>query len=86
MANTYLRKNHAGAGNRKTFTASVWLKRSNTGADTAILSQGTVGGGYYSLFRFDSSDRLQYEDIPNAANVNLVTNKMFQLHLRNTGE
>jgi hypothetical protein len=78
MASAYLRKAHEGAGNRKTFTISAWVKRAVTGGDHTIFSQGTPGGGYYSKLRIRTDDVLQYEDIPNAGNVNLKTNKLFR--------
>jgi hypothetical protein len=78
MASAYLRKAHEGAGNRKTFTISAWVKRAVIGGDHTIFSQGTPGGGYYSKLRIRTDDVLQYEDIPNAGNVNLKTNKLFR--------
>ena len=78
MASAYLRKAHEGAGNRKTFTISAWVKRATLGGDHTIFSQGIVGGGYYSKLRIRSDNVLQYEDIPNAGNVNLKTNRLFR--------
>ena len=78
MASAYLRKAHEGAGNRKTFTISAWIKRAVIGGDHTIFSQGTPGGGYYSKLRIRTDDVLQYEDIPNAGNVNLKTNRLFR--------
>jgi hypothetical protein len=78
MASAYLRKAHEGAGNRKTFTISAWVKRATLGGDHTIFSQGVVGGGYYSKLRIRTDDVLQYEDIPNAGNVNLKTNRLFR--------
>ena len=78
MASAYLRKAHEGAGNRKTFTISAWVKRAVTGGDHTIFSQGIPGGGYYSKLRIRTDDVLQYEDIPNAGNVNLKTQRLFR--------
>ena len=78
MASAYLRKAHEGAGNRKTFTISAWVKRAVIGGDHTIFSQGIPGGGYYSKLRIRTDDVLQYEDIPNTGNVNLKTNKLFR--------
>ena len=78
MASAYLRKAHEGAGNRKTFTISAWVKRAVTGGDHTIFSQGIPGGGYYSKLRIRTDDVLQYEDIPNTGNVNLKTNRLFK--------
>ena len=78
MASAYLRKAHEGAGNRKTFTISAWVKRATLGGDHTIFSQGIPGGGYYSKLRIRTDDVLQYEDIPNAGNVNLKTNRLFR--------
>ena len=78
MASAYLRKAHEGAGNRKTFTISAWVKRATLGGDHTIFSQGVPGGGYYSKLRIRTDDVLQYEDIPNAGNVNLKTNRLFR--------
>jgi hypothetical protein len=78
MASAYLRKAHEGAGNRKTFTISAWVKRAVIGGDHTIFSQGIPGGGYYSKLRIRTDNVLQYEDIPNAGNVNLKTNRLFR--------
>ena len=38
MASTYLSRTPSSAGNRQTFTISVWVKRSTTGSENALCS------------------------------------------------
>jgi len=72
MATTYLNRTLT-AGNRKTFTYSLWLKRSKLAANMSVFSaaRGDV------LFRFGTSDDLQFRDINNST-FNLSTNNVFR--------
>ena len=49
MADTYLLKTFSSAGNRKTFTISVWLKQAlgaSSSNDKVILSAGSASNTY----------------------------------------
>ena len=72
MATTYLNRTLT-AGNRKTYTYSLWLKRSKLAANISVFSaaRGDV------LFRFGTSDDLQFRDINNST-FNLSTNNVFR--------
>jgi hypothetical protein len=61
-ASAYLNRTPASAGNQKTWTWSAWVKRGNlTFANgSAIFNQGGVSSNY-TLARFDSSDRLDFQ-------------------------
>jgi hypothetical protein len=54
-----LTKTHSGAGNRRTFTISVWVKRSHLSYDYAyIFTAGTYNSTQMAQFKFDSNDQL----------------------------
>ena len=59
MASTYLTKTPS-ASNRKTFTISVWIKRSLITSQQAIFSTGNGNSGPLNFFGFGSSDNLNY--------------------------
>jgi len=58
MASTYLTRTPSTTGNRRTFTVSAWLKKSNTGSQRNIF--GTAGGNDNGWFQigFSSSDNI----------------------------
>jgi hypothetical protein len=59
MAHTQLSRTPSGAGNRKTFTISVWVKRSELGTENLLLKiDGGTSNTNYIEMKFDSSDRL----------------------------
>ena len=49
MASTYLTRTPTTTGNRRTFTVSTWLKKSNTGSQRNFF--GTAGGNDNSGFK-----------------------------------
>jgi len=53
----YLNRTPAGAGNRKTWTWSGWVKRGNLGSAQYLFSAGTASTAYTAIF-FDSSGKL----------------------------
>jgi hypothetical protein len=54
-----LTQTHSGAGNRKTFTISAWVKRSTLSYDYAyIFTAGTYNSTQMAQFKFDSNDQL----------------------------
>jgi hypothetical protein len=71
MANTYLSRTPAIAGNRKTFTISFWLKRSDL---NYFYFSGGSGSGVY----FDSSGRLEYFEYSGGYIAQLTTNALFR--------
>ena len=73
MASTYLSKTPASSGNRKTFTISFWLKRSDLNNPIyALYASG--GSGVY----FDSSNRLEYFEYSGGYIAQLTTNYQFK--------
>ena len=59
MADTHLTKTFASAGNRKTFTISVWVKRSELATENLLLKiDGGTNNTNYIEMKFDSGDRL----------------------------
>ena len=79
MASTYLSKAEVDpAGNRKTFTLSVWVKRSKLGTEQAIYSH-YLNTNYYNHLRFGTGDQIEYYDIVNGTyNISLDTNRKFR--------
>jgi len=71
MASTYLTRTPASAGNRKTFTISFWLKRSDL---NYFYFSGGSGSGVY----FDSSNRLEYFEYSGGYIAQLTTNYQFK--------
>ncbi len=61
------------AGNRRTFTYSFWTKRGNLGINTCVFSAEASD----LLFRFGTSDDVQFRDINNSS-FNLSTNNVFR--------
>ena len=57
----YLTFTPSSATNQKTWTYSLWVKRTTLGARQCLLAAGT-GGGLVMEFRFGNSDQLEYLD------------------------
>ncbi len=57
----YLNRTPGSAGNKKTFTISLWIKRSKLGASTALLDGDSSDGNRGEIY-FDSSDKLNIYD------------------------
>jgi len=53
----YLQRTPSGAGNRRTWTLSCWIKRGVLGSDDMILSQGTSSGSLAYIY-FNTENRL----------------------------
>ena len=65
MADTYLTKTFASAGNRKTFTFSVWLKQSFSGGQSGnrvIFSAGSASNTYCQIRMKSPNNYIQFED------------------------
>ena len=59
MAHTQLSRTPSGAGNRKTFTIAVWVKRSELATENLLLKiDGGTNNTNYIEMKFDSGDRL----------------------------
>ncbi len=75
MASTYLSRTPSSAGNRQTFTISVWVKRSNTNSENAICSAWDADNiSSHFDFRFTSSDTLNLQRWSS----NITTNRLFR--------
>jgi hypothetical protein len=59
MANSYLNRTPSSTTNRKTFTISMWVKRSKLGSTNGLLLQGVNTGNDDFALYFNSSDKLQ---------------------------
>ena len=60
MATTYFYRTPT-AGNRKTWTFAVWVKRGTLGARQGIYNVNTVANPY-NIFEFIATDALKLED------------------------
>jgi len=80
--NHYFSKQPSSAGNRRTFTISLWVKRSNTGVNGALFYAGTSVGANHDdtdSFRFDGSDQLTFEGEENqSVKYAITTNRKFR--------
>ena len=75
MANSYLTRTPSSASNRKTFTWSGWIKKSNTTDKQQIF--GVEGGSdntTWSRLLFLASEKLSFE----AYNDTIITNRLFR--------
>ena len=75
----YLDRTFDSGGSRRTFTVSLWVKRSELGATNPLWAAAGSGGGQCSLV-FDSSDKLQLREFNNTDSevFNLHTNAVFR--------
>ena len=73
MASTYLQRTVSSAGNRKTWTYSVWVKRSKLGASNSLMSAGTTNYIY-----FPANDHLQIEEYSGSPQYSVRTNRVFR--------
>ena len=77
----YLSRTPASAGNRKTFTFSVWVKRSSIGSSNEQLLSATAFDGDYNRTRFGffhvSPDELSFEDESGGNVFRCRTNALF---------
>ena len=78
MATTYLSRTPSGAGNKKTFTVSFWVKTAvATGDYTLFYSAG--GGSHEFKIAFDNSERLFIYDFNGTTfDMLLKTNRVFR--------
>jgi len=75
---TYLNKTLGTATNRKKFTISAWVKRSNIGDANYILAAGTNRDDYIDDFRFDGTGKLIFDGYSLGSTWRLKTNRRFK--------
>ena len=77
-----LGKSFSSAGNRRTFTQSVWIKRSKIGVASNFgmyKNEGSGGGNNYLFVGyFDSNDRLYLARNQSATEVEVITTRKFR--------
>ena len=73
MASTYLSRTPSGAGNRRTFTYSMWVKTSNTSFQYLA---GSINSGNYSQIGFTSNTTIRL--FQNTTSVNVETNQLYR--------
>jgi hypothetical protein len=79
MASTYLSKTPSSAGNRKTFTFSTWIKRSNlSSAQTIFMGGQSDGNNNITVCQFQSADTLRFYSYSSAFSFQLITNRLFR--------
>lgn len=77
-ASAYLNRTPSSAGNLKTFTQSVWLKRGKLGAAHEIYNPYYGGDGVNEAqFKFTPSDQIQFYE-NGTSNGNYITNDVFR--------
>jgi hypothetical protein len=77
MASTYLTKTFSGAGNRKTWTMSAWIKRSALASSSDIRVFGWKSGGGNYGFQFDS-DKFRFYLVSGGSGSEFLTNRLFR--------
>ena len=79
MANTYLTRNEVDPqGNRKTFTLSQWIKKTDLGVEGAIFCH-RLNNNYYFHIRFNTDDTLKIQEYANSSQtLNWQSNRKFR--------
>ena len=67
-------------GNKRTWTASWWVKRTNLGINTTMWDAGTSGGNNYSPIFFQSDDTIRFYEVVGGSlqSFNFITNPKFR--------
>jgi len=78
MANSYLNRTPSSTGNRRTFTVSVWLKRSRIGSPESHITNINTGNNPYGRILFKTDDTLKIDDYEGSQDTNIVTNRVFR--------
>jgi len=64
---------------RKTFTISIWVKRSNLGANTTFFNASTTNNFYDQALMFDSNDNLRTINVASGSDaIQVITNRKFR--------
>ena len=66
------------AGNRRTFTISAWVKRSQMSDDHALIGQGGTAGNPRGLIFFDNSFRFTNNTSGSSTDTDVNTNALFR--------
>jgi hypothetical protein len=77
MANTYITKTFGSAGNRKTWTMSAWIKRTQLASSSDIRVFGWKSGGGNYGFQFDS-DKFRFYLVDGGSGAEFLTNRLFR--------
>ena len=78
MPNSYLSRTYSGAGNRKTFTISAWVKRSAPSSSNVIIGE-YVDSNNRSKLQFKSDDTLEFFQFNSGSTqAQLRTNRLFR--------
>jgi len=77
MASTYARIIPSSISNRKTWTFSAWVKRSNTNENDTIFSSGNSTNVEFFL-RINNDNTISVYNYQFATNLTLVTNRLFR--------
>jgi hypothetical protein len=79
-ASAYFNRTPASAGNRKTWTWSGWVKRSNIGSWGALFaSSASLGSGAnFEYLVFTSSNTLQWVTYSTSTQANVITTQVFR--------
>ena len=73
----YLTRTPSGTGNRRTWTFSAWVKRTNPGAGNQIFQQSQNGSNYMKLYF--SSDKIFWRGVSGGSNsAYIATNRLFR--------
>ena len=77
MASTYIQRTFSGAGNRKTWTMSAWIKRTALASSSDIRVWGWKSGGGNYGFQFDS-DKFRFYLVAGGSGSEFLTNRTFR--------
>ena len=75
-SDNYMHKTPGSAGNRRTFTISAWVKRSDPGNHRCIIASGD--GAARDMLLFESSDKLQFSRYDGSYVYQLNSNALFR--------
>ena len=78
MANSYLNRTPSSTGNRRTFTVSVWLKRSRLGSPESHITNINTGNNPYGRILFKTDDTLRIDDYEGSQDTSIITNRKFR--------
>ena len=67
-------------GNKRTWTTSWWVKRTNLGINTTMWDAGTSGGNNYSPIFFQSDDTIRFYEVVGGSlqSFNFITDQVFR--------
>ena len=75
-SDNYMHKTPGSAGNRRTFTISAWVKRSDPGNHRCMIASGD--GAARDMLLFESSDKLQFSRYDSSYIYHIKTNRLFR--------